>query len=162
MKLNNEEGLIFGILLVFFSFPFFYSSSYLLSKSKSLKEMTQIYTLIMKSSTVETRDSLMMARGWMNETPTCCTSKRCSVFHGPSLYWHIIQIWWTISPWIADRGSQRRFQHLNVGIWSIGEGATQQQSGSVIFASSASTWPVLKTWVKLQQYENLKNIAIFE
>lgn len=46
---------------------------------------------------------------------------------------------------------------LDVGIWSIGEGATQQQSGGVVLAAGASARPVLKTRVKLHQHKHLTN-----
>jgi len=46
---------------------------------------------------------------------------------------------------------------LDVRIWSISEGATQQQSGGVVFASGTSAWSVFKTWIELHQHENLKN-----
>lgn len=46
---------------------------------------------------------------------------------------------------------------LDVRIWSIGEGATQQQSGGVVLASGTSARPVFKTWVELHQHENLAN-----
>lgn len=44
---------------------------------------------------------------------------------------------------------------LDVGIWSVREGATQQQSGGVVLAACPSAWPVFQTRVKLHQHENL-------
>lgn len=44
---------------------------------------------------------------------------------------------------------------LDVGIWSVGEGATQQQSGGVVLAAGASARPVFQTRVELHQHENL-------
>jgi len=44
---------------------------------------------------------------------------------------------------------------LDVGIWSVSEGATQQQSGGVVFAAGASARPVLETRVELHQHEHL-------
>lgn len=44
---------------------------------------------------------------------------------------------------------------LDVGIWSVGKGATQQQSGGVVLAAGASARPVLETRVELHQHENL-------
>lgn len=44
---------------------------------------------------------------------------------------------------------------LDVGIWSVGEGATQQQSGGVVLAAGASARPVFETRVELHQHENL-------
>lgn len=38
---------------------------------------------------------------------------------------------------------------LDVGIGSVGEGATQQQSGGIVFATCASVRLILKTRVKL-------------
>lgn len=46
---------------------------------------------------------------------------------------------------------------LDVRIWSVSEGATQQQSGGVVLATGASARPVLKTWVELHQHEYLAN-----
>lgn len=46
---------------------------------------------------------------------------------------------------------------LDVGVWSVGEGATQQQSGGVILSSGSSTWPVFQTWIKLHKHEYLQN-----
>lgn len=47
------------------------------------------------------------------------------------------------------------FVRLYVGIRSIGEGATQQQSGGVVLPSSPPAWFVFETWVELHQDENL-------
>lgn len=44
---------------------------------------------------------------------------------------------------------------LDVGIWSVGEGATQQQSGGVVLATGTSARPVFETRVELHQHENL-------
>lgn len=44
---------------------------------------------------------------------------------------------------------------LDVGIWSVGEGATQQQSGGVVLAAGASARPIFETRVELHQHENL-------
>lgn len=41
------------------------------------------------------------------------------------------------------------FVRLDVGIRSIGEGATQQQSGGIVLSSSTSAWLVLQTWIEL-------------
>jgi len=46
---------------------------------------------------------------------------------------------------------------LDVGIRSISEGATQQQSGGVVFATGASARSVLETRIKLHQHEHLMN-----
>lgn len=46
---------------------------------------------------------------------------------------------------------------LDVRIWSVSEGATQQQSGGVVLAAGASARSVLKTWVELHQHEYLAN-----
>lgn len=44
---------------------------------------------------------------------------------------------------------------LDVRVWSVGEGATQQQSGGVVLAAGASARPVLKTRVELHQHKDL-------
>jgi len=46
---------------------------------------------------------------------------------------------------------------LDVGIRSISEGATQQQSGGVVFAAGASARPVFETRIELHQHEHLVN-----
>lgn len=46
---------------------------------------------------------------------------------------------------------------LDVGVRSVGEGATQQQSGGVVLASGTAAWPVLEARVELHQYKNLRN-----
>ena len=52
-------------------------------------------------------------------------------------------------------GMMASFARLYVGIRSIGEGATQQQSGGVVLSSGSSAWLVFETWVELHQYEHL-------
>lgn len=46
---------------------------------------------------------------------------------------------------------------LDVGIWSVSEGATQQQSGGIVLAARTSARPILKTRVELHQHEHLAN-----
>lgn len=45
---------------------------------------------------------------------------------------------------------------LDVGIWSVSEGATQQQSGGVVLAAGTSARPVFETRVELHQHKNLR------
>lgn len=52
------------------------------------------------------------------------------------------------------------FTSLYVGIRSVGEGATQQQSGGVVLPSSSSARFVLQTRIELHQHENLSNFSI--
>lgn len=47
-------------------------------------------------------------------------------------------------------------RRLDVGVRSVGEGATQQQSGGVVLAARPSARPVLEAWVELHQDENLE------
>lgn len=44
---------------------------------------------------------------------------------------------------------------LDVGVWSVGEGATQQQSGGVVLAAGTSARPIFETRVELHQHKNL-------
>lgn len=53
-------------------------------------------------------------------------------------------------------GTTVPYARLDVGIWSVSEGATQQQSGGIVLPTSPSAWSILEARIELHQYENLR------
>lgn len=67
---------------------------------------------------------------------------------------------------IRDRKSELSLKwviaHLDVRVGSVGEGATQQQSGGVVLATRATVWFVLEAWIELHQYKNLRKNTLLK